>query len=140
MRSLGAAEVVDYISEDFTRAETPYDVVLDLVGNRTLRDLRRVIAPGGTLVLSGGGNPGEGRYLGPVGLMAKAGLFGRLLGLRVQIPRAEPDAGRLTELAAMVTRNELRVVLDRTYSLDQAATAMRHLETEHARGKIVVTI
>ena len=62
--------------------------MLDLVGNRTLRDLRRVVAPGGRLVLSGGGNPGEGKYLGPVGLMAKGGLFGRLLGLHVQIPLA----------------------------------------------------
>ena len=132
--------VIDYTSDDFTRTEATYDVVLDLVGNRKLRDLRRVVTPGGTLVLSGGGNPGEGRYLGPVGLMAKAGLFGRLLGLRVQIPRAVPDAARLSDLAEMVARNELRVVIDRTYSLDQAAAAMRHLETEHARGKIVVTI
>jgi NADPH:quinone reductase-like Zn-dependent oxidoreductase len=140
VKSLGATEVVDYKVEDFTRTEPRYDVVLDLVGNRTLRDLRRVVAPGGTLVLCGGGNPGEGGYLGPVGLMAKAGLFGRLLGLRVQIPRALPDAARLSELAEMVTHNNLRVVIDRTYALDQAATAIRHLETEHARGKIVVTI
>jgi len=140
VRSLGAAEVVDYTSDDFTRTEATYDVVVDLVGNRKLRDLRRVVTPGGTLVLSGGGNPGEGRYLGPVGLMAKAGLFGRLLGLRVQIPRALPDAVRLSELTEMVAQNELRVVIDRTYSLDQAAAAMRHLETEHARGKIVVTV
>ena len=57
--SLGAAEVVDYTREDFTRAGVAYDVVLDLVGNRTLRDLRRVVAPGGRLVLSGGGNAGR---------------------------------------------------------------------------------
>lgn len=138
--SLGAKEVVDYTREDFTRAGTSYDVVVDLVGNRKLRDLRRVVAPGGTLVLSGGGNPGEGRFLGPIGLMAKGGLFGHLLGLRVQIPMATPDAERLTELAAMAARGEIRAVIDRTYPLADAADALRHLEVEHARGKIVVTI
>ena len=72
--------------------------------------------------------------------MAKGGLFGRLLGLRVQIPLATPDAERLTDLAAMAARGEIRPVIDRTYPLPDAAAAIRHLEVEHARGKIVVTI
>ena len=138
--SLGAKQVVDYTHEDFTHLGRAYDVVLDLVGNRGLRDLRRVVAPGGRLVLSGGGNPGQGEYLGPVGLMAKAGLFGRALGLRVHIPRAAPDAERLTELAEIAARGEIRPVIDRAYPLADAVEAIRHLEEEHARGKIVVTI
>ena len=137
--ALGATEVVDYTREDFTRTGRSYDVVLDLVGNRSLRALRRVVAPGGRLVLSGGGNPGHGKYVGPIGLIARAGLFGRLLGVRVSIPRAASDAERLTELAGMAARGEIRPVLDRTYPLAEAATAMRHLEVQHARGKIVVT-
>jgi NADPH:quinone reductase-like Zn-dependent oxidoreductase len=138
--SLGAAEVVDYTREDFTRAGVAYDVVLDLVGNRTLGDLRRVVAPGGRLVLSGGGNAGEGTLLGPVGLMAKGRLLGRMLGLQVMTPMAEPDAARLTELAAMAARGDIRAVIERTYPLHDAAAAIRHLEVEHARGKIVVTV
>jgi NADPH:quinone reductase-like Zn-dependent oxidoreductase len=90
-------------------------------------------------VLSGGGNPGHGKYVGPIGLIARAGLFGRLLGVRVSIPRAASDAERLTELAGMAARGEIRPVLDRTYPLAEAAMAMRHLEVQHARGKIVVT-
>ena len=38
----------------------------------------------------------------------------------------------------MVARGELRAVIERTYPLAEAAAAMRHLEVEHARGKIVV--
>jgi NADPH:quinone reductase-like Zn-dependent oxidoreductase len=138
--TLGATRVVDYTREDFAYSGESYDVVLDLVGNRRLRDLHRVVATGGRLVLSGGGNPGQGRYLGPIGLMAKAGLFGRILGLRVHIPRAAPDAERLTELAGMAARGEIRPVIDRIYPLADALEAIRHLEVEHARGKIVVSV
>jgi NADPH:quinone reductase-like Zn-dependent oxidoreductase len=138
VRSLGATEVVDYTRDDFTNAGRVYDVVVDLVGNRSLLQLRRVVAPSGRLVLSGGGNPGHGKYLGPIGLIAKAGLFGRLLGLGVRIPRAAVDAERLTALVEMAARKEIRPVLDRTYPLTEAPAAMRHLEVEHARGKIVV--
>ena len=138
--SLGATQVVDYSRADFTRTGERYDVVLDLVGNRPLRGLRRVVAPGGRLVLSGGGNAGEGRYLGPVWLMAKGGLFGRLMGLHVQIPLAAPDGERLGELAAMAARGEIRCVVERTYPLADGAAAIRHLEVDHARGKVVVTV
>jgi NADPH:quinone reductase-like Zn-dependent oxidoreductase len=115
-------------------------VVVDLVGNRRLRDLRRVVAPGGRLVLSGGGNPGEGRYVGPVGLMGRGALFGRLLGIQVQVPLATPDAARLTALSALAAAGSIQAVIDRTYPLAEAAAAVRHLEVEHARGKVVVTV
>jgi NADPH:quinone reductase-like Zn-dependent oxidoreductase len=52
---------------------------------------------------------------------------------------AKPDAARLAELVAMVERGELRPVIDRVHPFDQAAAAMRHLEVEHARGKVVVS-
>ena len=40
----------------------------------------------------------------------------------------------------MVSSGEIRCVIERTYPLAQAAAAVRHLEVEHARGKIVVTV
>lgn len=140
VRSLGAAEVVDYRTHDVARSGATYDVVVDLVGNRGLLQLRRLVARGGTLVLSGGGNPGEGRHVGPLGLMAKGALLGRLLGLRVRIPLAKPDAERLAHLVAMVEDGRLRPVVERTYPLAEAPAAMHHLEVEHARGKIVVVV
>ena len=53
--SLGADRVIDYTADDFTRDGSEHDVVVDLVGNRGLSDLRRAVRPGGALVLSGGG-------------------------------------------------------------------------------------
>ena len=45
VRSLGAQHVVDYTAEDFTRAGLRYDLIVDNVGSRSLRDLRRAMAP-----------------------------------------------------------------------------------------------
>src|SRR5215468_3472933 len=59
VRSLGAAHVIDYTTEDFTDGRERYDVILDNVGNRPLRHLRRALTPTGNLVLNGGGSPGK---------------------------------------------------------------------------------
>ena len=56
VRSIGAAHVVDYTTQDFTDGRARYDVILDNVGNRPLRPLRRALTPAGTLVLNGGGS------------------------------------------------------------------------------------
>jgi D-arabinose 1-dehydrogenase-like Zn-dependent alcohol dehydrogenase len=67
---------------DFTRCGRRYDAVFDLVGNRSLSDLRRVLA----------------------------------------------ESGAITP------------VIDRTYPLREAAEAIRYLEREHARAKVVLTV
>ena len=51
MRSLGADEVIDYRSDDFTRGHEPYDVILDLVAHRSVFAYRRALAAGGQLSL-----------------------------------------------------------------------------------------
>ena len=54
MRSLGADEVIDYRSEDFTRPVQPYDLILDLVAHRSVFAYRRALAGGGRYRCVGG--------------------------------------------------------------------------------------
>jgi NADPH:quinone reductase-like Zn-dependent oxidoreductase len=63
VRSIGADRVVDYTQEDFTLGERRYDVLLDLVANRTLAEYRRVLARKGVLVQIG---PAKGEWIGAV--------------------------------------------------------------------------
>ena len=137
--ALGASRVIDYAEEDFTTAGDRYDVVIDLVGNRSLRDLRRAVAPGGSLVLSGGGVPGEGRLVGPIGLLVRAQLDGRRRGPSVSAPLASPRREGLEELAGLVASGAVTPVIDRIFAFSEAAAALRYMETDHARGKVVVS-
>jgi NADPH:quinone reductase-like Zn-dependent oxidoreductase len=139
--SLGAKQVVDYTREDVAALGTTYDVVLDLVGNRSLRDLRRLVARDGVLVLSGGGAPtSRHELLGPVWLMLRGKLAAPFLPFRVVVPPTPESPGRLTDLAALVEAGTVTPALDRTFPLAEAAEAMTYLETEHARAKVALTI
>jgi NADPH:quinone reductase-like Zn-dependent oxidoreductase len=79
VRSLGADHVVDDTREDFTRNGRRYGVVFDLVGNRSLTELRRTLTPTGTLLLSGGGVSTGGRLVGPFTLALKAQVLARFV-------------------------------------------------------------
>jgi len=137
-RSLGADVVVDYGREDFTESGRQYDLVLDLVGNRSLRDLRRVLKPSGIIVLSGGGVSGQGRFLGPLSLMIRAQLMARMSRLRLVMPEAKPSTQNLAELAALVESGSVTPIVDKTFAFENAAEAIRYLEMEHARAKVVI--
>jgi NADPH:quinone reductase-like Zn-dependent oxidoreductase len=137
IRSLGCDQVVDYTREDFTRSGRQYDLVFDLVANRSLSDLRRALAPQGTLVLSGGGG---GRLLGPVALMLKARVRSRFVSQRLLSFLAQLCRDDLVVLTELIEAGKVTPVIDQTYPLSEAPEAIRYLETGHARGKIVITV
>ena len=64
VRSLGADRVIDYTQEDFTQGVERYDVILDMSGNHSLGDYRRVLTPQGAYVLAG--DTSKGAWLGPL--------------------------------------------------------------------------
>src|SRR5205823_13030066 len=58
VKSLGADHVIDYTKEDFTKGDERYDVIYDLVSNRSFAERRRILKPGGICVLAGVGGSG----------------------------------------------------------------------------------
>jgi NADPH:quinone reductase-like Zn-dependent oxidoreductase len=138
-KELGADRTIDYTVHDFTRDGRGYDILIDLVGNRRVRDLGRALAPGGALVLSGGGVPGTGRIIGPLGFLIRARLWSKFTQSRLVAPLGVPDTGNLAELSRALADGDIRPVIERVYPLHDAASAVRHMEIRHATGKIVVT-
>jgi NADPH:quinone reductase-like Zn-dependent oxidoreductase len=137
VRSIGADHVVDYTREDFARSDRRYDLVLDLVANRSLSDLRRALTPEGTLLLSGGGG---GRLLGPLALMLRARVRSRFVDQRLLSFLAQLRKEDLVALTELVEAGKITPVIDRTYPLSEAPEAIRYLEAGHARGKVVITV
>jgi NADPH:quinone reductase-like Zn-dependent oxidoreductase len=140
VRSIGADRVVDYARDDFARMGHRYDIVLDLVGNRSLSDLRRALTPRGTLVLSGGGVSRGGSLFGPIGLIARGAALSRFVRHRLVVLTAKPSGDNLATLSELVGSGKVHPVIDRVYPLAQAPDAIRYLEVEHARAKVVVTV
>lgn len=91
-------------------------------------------------MLSGGGNSGEGRMLGPVKLLVGAVALARFQPFEVRAPQSVPTTEILERVATMVAGGRPLPVVDRTFSLDDNAAAVRHVEAEHTRGKVVVTV
>ena len=133
MRSLGADHVLDYAKQDFTRTGKRYDLVLDLVNRRTLRDNRRAVAPGGLYLMVGGSVPRllELALVGPL-----VSLFSRKKSrlLMVQANRG------LDDLAELFEAGKLTPVIDRTFLLGEAAAALEYLGRGQALGNVVVRI
>lgn len=145
VRSLGADHVVDYTQEDFTRdafarSGQRYDVVFDLVGNRSLAEFRSVLAPAGTLVLSGGGMFEGGSLVGPMGLLFKGQALSRFTRQRLLVLTAKQSRENLATLAELAGSGRLTPAVDRTYPLSEAPEAIRYLEREHARAKVVISV
>jgi len=130
VRSIGADHVVDYTRDDFTRGTTRYDLMLDTVGSRSLRECRRVLTAKAIYVHVGG-------------------RMARVLALPVVSPFVSQNLVQLVAkrnkddleiLSGLIEAGKITPVIDRTYKLSETRDAIRYLEGGHARGKIVITV
>jgi len=137
VRSLGADSVIDYTRDDFTKGTERFDVILDNVANHSLSELRRVLTPKGILVPNANTS---GRWLGGMSRSIKALVMSPFVPERIRPFLAQVNQGDLLALTDLVEAGKVRPVIDRTYQLSQTADAMRHLESGHARGKVIVSV
>ena len=138
VRSIGATHVVDYTSTDFTDGPVRYDLILDNIGNRSIRDLRHATTPTGTVILNGGGSPGH--IIGPVGSILHAAVVNPFVHQQITIVPTTWNSQDLLAVTELVDTGKLRPIIDRTYPLADAAAALQYIEAGHARGKVVITV
>jgi NADPH:quinone reductase-like Zn-dependent oxidoreductase len=140
VRSIGADEVIDYSTEDFTRQSQRYDLLLDIAGTRSVSACRRVLTPKGTFVVVGGP---AGRWLQPVGHVFSALASGLLASQRIVMADAVGCAEKKQNLLALtefIEDGKVTPVIDRRYPFADIPAAIRHQEEGHAAGKVVVTV
>ncbi len=132
VRSIGADHVIDYTKEDFTRSGQRYDLILDNVASRTFSELRRSLTPQG-IAVPNSGHSGMG-YVFKAYILS---MFGRWLGRPFLTSVNNKDLVILKEL---IESDKLNPVIDRTYPLSETPEAFRHLDQDHARGKVIITV
>jgi NADPH:quinone reductase-like Zn-dependent oxidoreductase len=140
VRSIGADEVLDYDTEDFTRTGRRYDLLVDIAGSRPVRACRRVLTPRGTFVVVGGP---AGRWLRPANRMFTALALAPFVSQRIAMADTVgyTDKNRnLTTLTDLIEHGNVTPVIDRRYPFEQIPAAIRYQEQGHAPGKVVVTV
>lgn len=125
VKNLGADEVIDYKTQDFSTLLKSYDAVFDTVGGETNAKSYSVLKEGGTLVSMV--QPADEELADQ-----------HDINYVQQSSKATPE--RLTKVADLANAGHLKVNVDKTFSLDQAAEALEYLKTGHPKGKVVIQI
>src|SRR4051794_3468253 len=141
VQSLGADHVIDYTKEDFTKGEQRYDVIYDLVNNRSFAERRRILKPGGICVLAGIGGSGmhKDTFSNLAGELTASlrSKFGNEKFVLFGVDINKKDLGILRDLTES---GKITSALTKTYPLTETAAAYNYLQTGHAQGKIAITI
>ena len=124
---LGADEVIDYRMQAFEDLVHDYDAVLDTVGGETYSKSFGVLKREGVgIIVSMLELPNNG-------LMER-------FGVKAMFQSTQVNRERLTKLAQWVDKNSIKVNVDRTFSIDDAAKALDYVRDVHPRGKVVLTM
>ncbi|GAA0698602.1 NADP-dependent oxidoreductase [Streptomyces samsunensis] len=130
LKELGADEVIDYTRQPFEDVTGDIDIVIDLIGTLDDTDARSVSVtrPGGLVVAI------------PGGVSERLATVAAQAGVRTSPFLVEPDATALHTIAGLVDSGAVRVEVERTFALEEAAEAHRLGETNRTRGKLVLTV
>jgi NADPH:quinone reductase-like Zn-dependent oxidoreductase len=126
VQELGADQVIDYKTENFEDIVHDYDAVFDTVSGDTYKRSFKVLKKGSGMIVSTLEQPNSE-------LMNQYGIKAVFLFSQV-------NKQRLTKLAEWVDQNNIRVNIDKIFSLDEAAKALDYQKEGHPRGKLVLTI
>jgi NADPH:quinone reductase-like Zn-dependent oxidoreductase len=128
VESLGADEVIDYKTQAFEDLIHDFDAVFDTIGGETYsRSFKVLKKGGGGIIVSMLEQPNAE-------LMERYGV--KAISQFTQVNRE-----RLTKLAQWVDQNNnIKVNVEKTFSLDEAAQALDYLKDIHPRGKVVLAI
>ncbi|MGB7207345.1 MAG: NAD(P)-dependent alcohol dehydrogenase [Pyrinomonadaceae bacterium] len=138
VRGLGADHVIDYTCEDILRVDERYDVIFDLVSDKPLLALRRILTPKGKWI--GAGVLGvDASMISMIASSLKTPLLSLFTGQKFVSFMTKTGNDDLDVLAKLIESGHVTPAIDRTYSLDEVANAVCYVDAKHARGKVVIS-
>jgi NADPH:quinone reductase-like Zn-dependent oxidoreductase len=134
LRSLGADHLIDYTQEDFTNTGNKYDLIINLVAGKTVSEYLRSLKPGGAVCIVGG-------KVTKVLIAALAGLVtSRLFSKKLLVLGLKAGRESLEKLNAMIEADELKIIIDKSYPLEEVPKALQYLGEGRSIGKLVVKV
>ena len=130
VRSIGADDVIDYTKEDFTKNGQLYDLILDIVANRSIFDYTGALSP-------------EGSYVA-VAFKASVMFVGPFISITGSKSLSQlshkPNFEDLIFMKELIESGKVVTVIDREYPLSKVPEAIRYFDEGNPAGKIVITI
>lgn len=125
VQELGADQIIDYNSQKFEDLLHDYDAVFDTIGGDTYKRSFKVLKKGGIIIST---------------LEQPNSELMQQYGVKATFQFTQVNRKRLTKLAQWVDQNNIKINVDRTFSLDEAGKALDYQKDVHPRGKVVITI
>jgi NADPH:quinone reductase-like Zn-dependent oxidoreductase len=130
VKSLGADQISDYTQQDFPQDTVKYDIVFDVVGHESLSDCKNVLQSQGVCITT---QPYPANYL-------QSFLTSFLPGQKYKVILLQASSADLRYLKEQIEAGKIRSVIDRAYPLSEMTAAHTYSETEHAVGKIMISV
>jgi NADPH:quinone reductase-like Zn-dependent oxidoreductase len=130
VKSLGADHVIDYTREDFTKNGQIYDVIFDVVSNRTFSKVKGSLTPKGIYLVA----------IPSVAALAQTQSTAKKDGQKVKMEGAPALLENLVYIKELAESGVLIPVIDRVYPMEQIAEAFRYVETGHKKGNVIITM
>jgi NADPH:quinone reductase-like Zn-dependent oxidoreductase len=137
VRALGASEVIDYTKRDFVSGGARFDLMLDMVGSRSLAECLSVLQPKGAYIAC---SDRGGDWLGPLPRLAALLLKSLFTSRKLKTFIASPNQADLIFLKELVESGQAKPIIERRYPLGEVAAALNHVGEGHAQGQTVIRI
>ncbi|PWI48108.1 hypothetical protein CEE45_08055 [Candidatus Heimdallarchaeota archaeon B3_Heim] len=128
VKEMGADFVIDYTKEDYTKNDSKYDIILDVVSTKNLSKCKNILAS-------------EGIYVSNNPISSPKNLFHMMTkNKKFKTGTADESAAAMNLIREWIEEGKIKPVIDTVYLLSQTAEAHRHYETGHAKGRVVISI
>ncbi|MFM7890507.1 MAG: NAD(P)-dependent alcohol dehydrogenase [Actinomycetota bacterium] len=148
VQSLGTDDVIDYQKSDYTAMGRQFDVVFDAVGDRPIKELSRIIVPGGAYLAVGAAmdlSVRVQRTFGPLVRTLRLAVRRRAHGRRWMVFLAK-GSKELDDLTPLIEAGSVRTIIDQSFNVGpsgdatEIARAVEYLGTHRARGKVALLL
>ena len=132
VRSLGADQVIDYLTQDFTKTDQKFDFIFDAVGKSSFGQCKPLLRNKGIYISTELGKNSENIFLA---------LFTPFLGgKKVLFPLPTIKKEDVVFLKELVESGRYKPLVDRSYPLDNIVDAYKFVETGQKVGNVVITL